>query len=699
MGRQVPKLSENIENRVNKLTKPANAAQALQPLFEAVSNAAFGIEDRLGIENVSKGKVAIVVEFLTDPNKIQISVSDDGIGLDASRYSAFCELDTDFKKVRGGKGVGRLFWLDAFQKISVVSKFQAGDAFVGRQFNFVLSNDEQIIMVDPPTIELGGTGTKVDFQGLRVGDYAAQFPKRRDTFLRYFSAHFLSDFLIGNGPSITVDLDGEATQYPEEIKRLVVEGPLETGAFEHPDFGNLSLKGFICLPEASTGLDGNHQLHLLANGRTVQSRKIDNLIALTSLRRKDHTDLVFHGCVSGDYLDRHVNEGRTAFNITEKILKEISRHCVDIVKSKLLFKDIQEYTEKRRVSYEDFVERHPIYGFDDDETQLERVPFHATDPEDFAAGLVKYQIRREEERQNAMQKVISCIASGEAVPPNFAETVVAAAKDIHVSEQLALAQHVVRRKLVLELFDKLLTRFRERDGKDDDHQLEATLHSFICPMRIRGDDASSPKARAHDLWLIDERLAFTRAFSSDERLDRILSEGGTGERPDLILWDLSFGMGVSEPSETGTEVDITEPLRKMMVVEFKKPMRRDYAKAEDQLEAQIIKYLAKLKGNDLESFGRERIRIAPDCIFYCYVIADIVGDLEQQLSNWERTANGQGRIRPLKNEYRGVIEVVQWKDLVNDAWARNQALLFSAGLSRSKAILPTAASAVGGEIA
>ncbi|MEL0156794.1 hypothetical protein, partial [Sphingopyxis sp.] len=78
------------------------------------------------------------------------------------------------------------------------------------------------------------------------------------------------------------------------------------------------------------------------------------------------------------------------------------------------------------------------------------------------------------------------------------------------------------------------------------------------------------------------------------------------------------------------------------------------------------------------------IRIAKDCVFYCYVVADIVGDLVLQLSGWETTSNGQGRIRQLKGDYRGQIEVVQWQDLVNDAWMRNHATLHAAGLSRKR---------------
>jgi hypothetical protein len=179
-------------------------------------------------------------------------------------------------------------------------------------------------------------------------------------------------------------------------------------------------------------------------------------------------------------------------------------------------------------------------------------------------------------------------------------------------------------------------------------------------------------------------LAFTRAFSSDKRLDAILAEGGSGDRPDLLVWDLAYGLGVTDPDDPDA-VDVSEPLRSMMIVEFKKPGRTSYSRTEDNIEQQITKYLAQLKGGEIETFDRARVRVADDCIFHCYVVADICGDLELQLSGWDTTSNGQGRIRALKNMYRGQIEVIQWQDLINEAWLRNRATLHAAGLSRNRA--------------
>lgn len=677
----MPALTPNIENRVRKLPKPSNATQSLQPLFEAVSNARFAIEDQYE-DDVSKGRIDVTVSKLSDPNSIEILIADDGIGLDAERYAAFCEIDTDFKKSKGGKGVGRLFWLDAFDEINVESTYFAGWGTAKRAFQFVLNNVEQVVSTveDQAAPAVEGHGTQVRFKGLRSKDYADPFPKRADTFLRYFRAHFIADFLMGGGPTILIDVDGEAVEYPTAVSDLVVGEPMETRIISD-EFGELHIVGFICRPDASTGLEGVHQLHLLANDRTVETRKVDNLLGIESLERDGEKDLAFHGCVSGEYLDLRVNEGRTAFNLTERTLKQISRLCMDAVRERMLPDQVRKYVEKRRKRYESFVERYPTFGFDDDDTQLGRVPLHAARPEEFASFLVKFQIRRDEERQETLQKLIDALDSDAQF--SFQQSVADAAREIQASEQLALAQHVVRRKLALELLEKLITRIRAREGRSDDFHLERTLHSFICPMNVRGDNPVEIKSRAHELWIVDERLAFTRAFSSDKRLDDILVEGGSADRPDLFLWNLAYGLGSTDPDQPDA-VDVSEALRTVMVVEFKKPGRKDYSGPKDQIEQQITRYLAQMQGEEIESFGRTRIRIANDCVFYCYVVADIVGDLLLQLSGWETTSNGQGRIRQLKGAYRGQIEVVQWQDLVNDAWMRNRATLHAAGLSRKR---------------
>lgn len=391
----------------------------------------FAIEDEFA-EHVTDGRIALSVSGLSDPTRITIEVADDGIGLDARRYEAFCTIDTDFKRIKGGKGVGRLFWLDAFSAITIRSIYRAESGMCERSFDFVLNNVEQVVSrtEDISCID-DNTGTKVTFSGIRSKEYADQFPKRADTFLRYFSAHFIADFLLGAGPSIHIDVDGELAEYPKAISELVIGEPLNA-TVESDSFGTLKIAGFFCKAEASTGLEGLHQLHLLANGRTVESRKVDNLLGVERLERHGEQDLAFHGCVSGEYLDIRVNEGRTAFNLTDRALKQLSRECMDVVRSEMIADQVLRYFETRRERYESFVERYPTYGFDDDETQLGRVPLHAATAEEFASFLVKHQIRRDEERQDALQRVIAALDAG-PVPVDLEKSVIDAAREIQAS--------------------------------------------------------------------------------------------------------------------------------------------------------------------------------------------------------------------------------------------------------------------------
>lgn len=268
---------------------------------------------------------------------------------------------------------------------------------------------------------------------------------------------------------------------------------------------------------------------------------------------------------------------------------------------------------------------------------------------------------------------------------SFTETIVAVAKEVQRSEELSLAQHVTRRKLILELLDVLLRRYREV-GDREDHYLESTVHSILCPTQVSTTEPSKLELRLHDLWVVDERLTFSRAFASDRRLSKVLAENDSALRPDLVVWDLAYGLA-SVGDELDIDPDISKPINEMLIVELKKPMRESYAKLEDNIEQQILKYIVQLKGDEIEGFSRDRVRVKADCIFHCFVVADIVGDLEQQISSWTKTPDGEGRYRLLEGDHRGSITVIQWKDLINDAWLRNQATLNAAGLRRSPKLI------------
>jgi hypothetical protein len=235
-------LRGDVVNRVRRLPKPTQAAEALQPVFEAVSNSLHAVEDAFRAEYQARGKITVTITKPRTPAEIEIIVSDNGVGLDPPRFDAFCKTDTDFKMARGGKGVGRLLWLDAFQSIRVASIYRDAGQTFRRGFTFRLEADDQIT---DETIELIAngtteTGTVITFTGLRGNAYQTKFPIQPATIVKHFGSHFFADFILGRSPRVTVDIEGAATNFPEEIQDLRIEDR-GVALIDTENFGQLRL--------------------------------------------------------------------------------------------------------------------------------------------------------------------------------------------------------------------------------------------------------------------------------------------------------------------------------------------------------------------------------------------------------------------------------------------------------------------------
>ena len=655
-------LTGDVINRVRRLPKLSNAAEALQPVFEAVSNGIHAIDDAKRAGASSPGIIDINITLGKTPDTLQVTVGDNGIGLDSTRYKAFLTTDTDFKISRGGKGIGRLLWLDAFSKVKVVSTFEEKGKLRRRSFDFLLDKTDQIQNEKIEDLANGSapSGTYTTFHGLRDSSYQKHFPSQPASIVRRFGSHFLAEFILGNAPTVTVTIGKTSARFPVDIRQMLIEDRGET-AEQSPEFGELKVRHFVFRKAASAGFDGLHQLHMIANGRTVTTRKIDGLLGLG--RFGEDKNNVYHGCVSGDFLDDRVNQERTHFNFDETVAQAISKLCADAAMREALSAEIATYDTSRLDAMRGFIAEYPSFGFAAVEELLQRTPKNATKGEQFAQALIPTRIRRDADRKRTLERIVTELGGGHAVSGDFAAQIKSAANEVHAEEQRQLTEYILRRKIVLDVLDVLIGRLRQMPTGEEDHHLEATLHTFICPMRIRGDDPNRLETSEHDLWIIDERLAFTKYFASDVPVSQIIADSRTAGRPDVLVWDRLHGLGF----------DGDEPLRRIMLVEFKKPGRTDYP-ATYSPENQILRYLKALSAGEIESFGH-RIRVASDCVFSCYVIADIVGSLNILTGHWGTAANGRGRWIPLAGKYRGSIEIIEWPDLLADARARNSAFI------------------------
>jgi hypothetical protein len=225
----------------------------------------------------------------------------------------------------------------------------------------------------------------------------------------------------------------------------------------------------------------------------------------------------------------------------------------------------------------------------------------------------------------------------------------------------------VRRKVVLDFIETLLEKVRD-DTRDSSYQREDILHSFICPLRVIDGSKKIEAAASHDLWILDERLTFARYFSSDVEFSTLSEATDSDERPDVLIFDYVHGLRQTE-----------EP-SKVLLVEFKRPGRTSYTDAENP-QLQVERYIRRLQSGSLNDVKGRPIKLDDKTIFHCFIVADIVGKLDEWTYSWQRTADGRGRLYRPDSGFRGSIELVGWDALLNDARMRNQAFFDSAGIS------------------
>lgn len=656
----------DVANRVRRLPKPSNTADALQPVFEAVSNGMHAIQDKFSDQAPQEGKLTVTFEGIRDPANYTVIISDNGIGLDTERFKAFCTTDTPFKIARGGKGVGRLLWLDAFDLIKINSIYREQEQFYRRTFDFSLSGPEPIFNETLERIPGSAeTGTAITMKGTRSNSYSTTMPVQFAVIQKHFASHFLADFLLGKAPTMTVSFEDRESSFPQAVEELLVE-KRDSVSFDSKKFGTLSLDGYVMKKEASSDLDGLHQLHLISSGRTVQTRKIDGLLGIKKLG--PDSDSVLHCCVTGSFLDERVNQERTQFNFGEDVAADLTKECVEQVKEKIVVEEVASYEEYRIGRLDDFVELYPSFGFEETRALLQKTPISADNHEAFAKALIPHKIRADKDRREQIQAVLDRLMSDEEIKSDLSKEISRVAAAASADENRQLMEYVIRRKFIIEILDALLGKVRRMSGRFDTH-LEGTFHQLICPMRVVGNDPYRTTPAAHDLWLLDERLAPAKYFASDARIEDFVVDGDK-DRLDLMIWDKVHGLGLGQDDK----------LSRVLLVEFKKPERTSYT-GNYVLGRQMNRYIDKLRKREVRSHTGEIVELSEDVVFHCYVVADIVGDLEADTRNWNRSPSGRGRFQYLQGDDKGTIEVIEWKELVRDAKIRNQNFLEAARLS------------------
>lgn len=138
-------LGFSLKGRLRNTDLPV--AKSLYPLFEAVVNAIYAIDDRIEMMNsfnMDDARIRIIINrgvaselFGGKAEILSIAIEDNGIGFDDANYYSFCELDSMYRASRGCKGIGRLLWLKCFSSVEIDSCYKdSGGDKKNRHFIF-----------------------------------------------------------------------------------------------------------------------------------------------------------------------------------------------------------------------------------------------------------------------------------------------------------------------------------------------------------------------------------------------------------------------------------------------------------------------------------------------------------------------------------------------------------------------------------
>jgi hypothetical protein len=117
----------NLRGRVNNIKLSHH--QGLHALFEGIINSIHAIEEQGGagaidvyIRRELSQAALDLGDFSTEPIA-SFQVADTGAGFTDENYESFETSDTMYKASQGGKGIGRLLWLKAFDGAEITSTF------------------------------------------------------------------------------------------------------------------------------------------------------------------------------------------------------------------------------------------------------------------------------------------------------------------------------------------------------------------------------------------------------------------------------------------------------------------------------------------------------------------------------------------------------------------------------------------------
>ncbi len=664
----------DLKGKINNMPDFYNTA--FLPVFEAVVNSIQSIEDS---QNKERGEIIVRIkrkeseqqQEITEDGSIKYSekeilgfeIEDNGMGFTSENFASFNKSDSTYKLSKGCKGIGRFSWLKAFDKVNVSSIYQQGENKRLKSFSFSLDGvkDEKDVGIAQniplkTTISLDGFKTK-------YRESPSAF-KTTAKIAQRILEHCLLYFILETPITIKIEDQGEITDllelYNNEYKTT-----LKCKGFElmGEKFKTYHLK----LPSTR---QTNNNLVYCANNREVVSVNIGKKIGSNSAFREENDGgkFVYTVYVCGEYLDKGVDPSRLEFLIPASgqstvfhpiTISDIEKEIIKQIKDELS-PYIRKIEEKKNLLITNYVSTIAPqfrciakYG----RSQLLDEITADSSEEEILEAFCKVKANLETDIRERTKDLLK-------TQPNSFSSMSDKIKEC--SDQLSdmqkdmIADYVLRRKYIIELFDKKL------QSANDKYQKEEILHDIIFPRNKTSDDILYEN---HNLWLIDDRLSFHEILRSDICLNKD-STSESNDRPDLFIMH---------------EVDPDTAIsRYISIIELKRPGRDGISSSE--INDQLLDYVRQIRNNSFKSASGRLIRAEASTRFYVYYICDISESIKSQITDFLDFVQLPGELGYYKyyNNLGVHANFIDYNKIVGDAKKRNFAFFKELGIENLK---------------
>ncbi|MEM7241237.1 MAG: ATP-binding protein [Pseudomonadota bacterium] len=648
--------SIDLASEVKRAILPDGLQGFLFPLYEAVSNSFHSIEERWGDELEDQGRIGIVFDALSS----QIIISDNGVGFDSVNLSAFLTPLTGNKYERGGKGFGRFMAFKVYSSVYYSSaQLSSNGQYTSNRYYYDPFSDEDNLIEISGSEHIGNhkydsgvtvlmKSPKAEFEDYFVLDGKdRRLQHTAEDIVSAVLDHFLIEFIQRKVPrqfSLTIQgVTFDLFEYFHES--LAIAGSKTEEILIGEKVVKVSFDYFKVGEEQAK----KHRLYFYANNRAASD--LENISSGLNDKAftNDAEDRFFYlTAVSSDFFkssqsrDRITNlHGKIEYRGLKKTIKD---HLIALAKSHIL--EIEKtYTAERREKMKADVDH--LIAID----PLLRRGLGNKSSAEFVEkrGITetREQLARDLFVERYRQKFDFTMLNDET---SIDELVNVVRNKIPQDAKEALAVYVAYRNHVIQIFRQLLNRNQDGLATED------KVHQLIYP---RYRDSDQIDYSSHNLWLIDDDLAYARYISSDRTPE------GNARKKGEYAHDLL----VNNDNE-------------LMVVEMKRPQKKDYDATKesntknpvDQLKNQILDI--REKGKVVTSGGRE-VEVDETTMVRGYILADWNNSLKRYLKFEDfimSKVGGQMAYRYYK-ELNLIIEVLAFDRLVDRASNRNEAFV------------------------